>query len=103
MECLDKVLSFKSKCQSQEHRLCQPLMMTKSMPLISGINGKYLVAECSAAKDVKIIEPSEEVKIFNSSVYGCPAKLERSSLRSSSLYRTLTSMPPRLIIPYKAK
>lgn len=75
----------------------------KTYVLISGINGKYLVAECGTAKDVKIVEPSEKVRIFNSAVYGCPVKLERSTLRASGLYRRLTLMPPGLIIPYKAK
>jgi hypothetical protein len=84
-----------------------PLLSTgddgKTYVLVSGINGKYLVAECGTAKDVKIVEPSEKVRVFNSTVYGCPVKLERSTLRASSLYRRLTSMPPALIIPYKAK
>lgn len=84
-----------------------PLLSTggdgKVYVLISGINGKYLVAECGAAKDVKIVEPSEEVKIFNSAVYGCPVKLERSGRRASGLYHELTSIPPRLVIPYKTK
>lgn len=71
--------------------------------LISGINGKYLVSECGAAKDVKIMEPSEKVKIFSSAVYGCPVKLQRSARRASGLYRELTSITPRLVIPYKAK
>lgn len=75
----------------------------KTYVLVSGINGKYLVAECGTATNVKIVEPSEKVRIFNSAVYGCPVRPERSMLRASDLYRRLTSMPPGLSIPYIAK
>lgn len=73
----------------------------KTYVLISGINGKYLVSECGSTKNVKIVEPSEKVRIFNSTVYGCPVKLYRNALRPSGLYRILTSLPSRLNIPYK--
>lgn len=71
--------------------------------LVNGINGKYLVAECGTAKNVKIVEPSDKVRVFSASGYGCPVKPERSTLKASGLYRRLTSMPSDLVIPYKLK